>query len=102
VSCPDRAELDALFEADAARASALLAHVRECPRCTEALADATRGERGPEPRGDRRRQRGPRPAIVGLVAVGVALMFLSRLPAFLARRREVAPVTSASPSRLPR
>src|SRR5581483_12334648 len=105
MGCPSPAELESFFDPgaprDPARAHALLAHVRECPRCHEALRDdlAARLPAGAPARPEAPRSRGrsgPRPALVVLAGVGLAFLVSSRT---VARRRHDVPVAGAgSPS----
>lgn len=98
MSCPTADELDSLLApgvpADPARATAVLAHTRECPRCRERLAaDSPEPSR---PTGSRERAaRRPRLSIVAIGATGLALVAASRTCGRRTETRGTAPVTSA-------
>lgn len=95
MGCPSAAELDGLFDAaDPARAARLLAHVRECARCTEALSarDAREPSTSMPPLSPRRKR--PRPALIFIAAVGLALIGLSRAIGRRHFTNGVAPLTS--------
>jgi hypothetical protein len=98
VSCPTREELDALLApgvpSDPIRASAVLAHTRECERCRELLrSDAAEAAR-PRSSSDKRRYR-PNLTLVALAVTGLALVTLSRACGRIPRAG-VAPVSSSS------
>jgi len=86
VSCPTPEEIQTLLAPgeprDPARASAVIAHVRECPRCREALTDEIGTKLAPVTQNAARQKRkGPSNAFIFLVGLGIGLFVFGRLGA---------------------
>ncbi|MBI3723013.1 hypothetical protein HY251_03520 [bacterium] len=81
MSCPSSQELKDLLAPgepkDPARASAVIAHVRECPHCREALQEDI-ASLLPSPVAGKKKK-GPSNVVVGLVGLGLGLLVFSRV-----------------------
>ncbi len=87
MSCPTPEEIQTLLAPgeprDPARASAVIAHVRECPRCREALTDEIGTKLAPVTPGapGKKKRKGPSNAFIFLVGLGIGLVVFGRLGA---------------------